>query len=183
MQFPTHRILPGSGLWTEQGAPHGCKRLDGGNAGAAGGRQLLVFHPSPSILPSVPMCQARCPPQQRPSRAVTAWGEKKLQSLSQGASGISLRFLKCLCPLEEIYDVIVFEDFHPSDVCPKAHTWFLRFLDKPGCLASSPFPVACSPAHLSSPLLSMRCAGCLHPVPRPSLSVSHLIKSSQLLSF
>ena len=111
---------------------------------------MLVFHPSPSILPSVPMCQARCPPQQRPSRAVTAWGEKKLQSLSQGASGISLRFLKCLCPLEEIYDVIVFEDFHPSDVCPKAHTWFLRFLDKPGCLASSPFPVACSPAHLSS---------------------------------
>ena len=138
---------------------------------------MLVFHPSPSILPSVPMCQARCPPQQRPSRAVTAWGEKKLQSLSQGASGISLRFLKCLCPLEEIYDVIVFEDFHPSDVCPKAHTWFLRFLKKPGCLASSPFPVDCSPAHLSSPLHEMHWVST--PGSKTPLSTSRSVRASQ----
>ena len=92
------------------------------------------------------------------------------------------RFLKCLCPLEEIYDVIVFKDFGPSDVCPKAHAWFLRFLDKPVTLLLAP-SLGTAPRY-TSPLLSMRCTGCLHPVHRlPPPRVSHLIRSSQLLSF
>ena len=64
-------------MWTEQGAPHGFKCLDGGNTGAVGGRLLLVFHPSSSIPPLFPACQVYCPLPQHPCRLVTAWEEKK----------------------------------------------------------------------------------------------------------
>ena len=182
-------MLPGPGLWRCQGAAHGWKCLDGGNAGTMEGRPV----PHLTSQPKQPVFTLRHPTSGPLSSLAVSMqccgcleGGKKNQTVSfLGAlRNQSLRFLNSQHSLEKISGVTAaVEDFCPSDGCPKAHTWFLRFLDKPGCLASSPFPVACSPAHLSSPLLSMRCAGCLHPVPRPSLSVSHLIKSSQLLSF
>ena len=68
----------------------------------------------------------------------------------------SLRFLNSQDPLEKIYGVrAAFEDFRPSDVCPKAHVWFLRLLNKPGLLASKRFPCGLLPCTLSSPLHEM----------------------------
>ena len=83
-------------------------------------------------------------------------GGKKPVSFLRALRNPSLRFLNSQQPLEKIYGVTAaFEDFRLSDGCPKPHTWFLRFLNKPGLLASSPFPVDCSLAHLSSPLHEM----------------------------
>ena len=150
-------MLPGPGLWWGQGPAHGWKCLDGGNAGTMEGRQVLILPPSPSSLSSsyVIPHQARCPPLQCPCCAVAAWGENPVPFLG-ALRNQSLRFLNSQQPLEKIYGVTAaFEDFRLSDGCPKPHTWFLRFLNRPGLLASSPFPVDCSLAHLSSPLHEM----------------------------
>lgn len=84
-------------------------------------------------------------------------GEKNPTASFLGAlRNQSLRFRNSQDPLEKIYGVrAAFEDFRPSDVCPKAHVWFLRLLNKPGLLASKRFPCGLLPCTLSSPLHEM----------------------------
>lgn len=111
--------------------------------------QAACLHPTSShIRLAVLPCSVRA--------ALRLPGGKKPVSFLRALRNPSLSFLNSQQPLEKIYGVTAaFEDFRLSDGCPKPHTWFLRFLNKPGLLASSPFPMDCSLAHLSSPLHEM----------------------------